>query len=110
MNDTDCRRIVRTRSGGVCEVCGRARATSQHHRRKAGRVSVPSNVLDTCGDGTTGCHGDIEANPDRSRASGWWVDTTDDPATVPVVHAAWPWRVLLDDEGLLTPWHGGTDG
>ena len=107
MNDTACRRIVRVRSGGVCEVCGQARATSQHHRRKVGRVSVPSNVLDTCGDGTTGCHGRIEANPDWARASGWWVDSTEDPAATPVVLAAWPgWRVLLDDEGLIVPFHG----
>jgi hypothetical protein len=79
-----CRRIVSERSGGVCEVCGGARATNKHHRVKAGRVWRPSNVLDVCGSGTTGCHGRIESYPDASKEQGWWLLPVQDPARAPV--------------------------
>lgn len=99
MNETACRRIVAARSNGACEVCDRARATNMHHRRKAGRVWTPSNVLHVCGMGNAaGCHGHIETNPAAAKEMGWWLEPHQDPATVPV----WLARrglVLLGDDG-----------
>lgn len=80
------RAMVRERSGGVCEVCGTARATNYQHRKnrsQAGEWSVV-NGLDVCGSGTTGCHGWIHANPTKSYERGWMVHSWDDPANVPV--------------------------
>lgn len=104
VNETTCRRIVRERSEGDCEiripvVC-LGRATNFQHRknRSQGGAWVPSNGLDVCGSGTTGCHGWIHANPAEAYARGWSVKSTDDPAVVPSTH--WRWGpVLLDDLG-----------
>lgn len=72
---------------------------------------MPSNVVDVCGSGTTGCHGEIEANPDAARVDGWWVDAHQDPREVPIKLYVWPsWRVLLDDEGMVTPVHEDESG
>ena len=54
------KRIIRARSKGVCEGCGKAPATEMHHRqyRSRGGLSVASNGLWLCGWGNhTGCHG-----------------------------------------------------
>lgn len=109
-----CREIVRARSGGFCElaideVC-HGRAVNMHHRVKKGRVWRPSNVLDACGSGTTGCHGYVEANPRWANEEGLWLRSEDgDPAQV-AAHIRWvgqrSWWVL-DDLGMLT-WDGGT--
>jgi hypothetical protein len=85
MSENHCRDIVAQRSGGQCEaaidhVCTRT-ASSMHHRRKAGRVWAPSNVLHLCGSGTTGCHGWIEAHPEAAHALGLWLWNHEDPAT-----------------------------
>lgn len=101
------RAIVYERAGGRCEaaVPGVCLGTidSVHHRRKAGRVWNPANLLAVCGDGTTGCHGWIEHHPDKAREDGLWVDSTDDPLEVSV-HMRWEnaraWW-FLDDEGIL---------
>jgi hypothetical protein len=105
VNETKCRTIVAARSGGVCEVCGARRADSMHHRVKRGRGGpwTPSNILHTCGSGTTGCHGRIEAHPAIAADFGYDLPTGEVPTTVPVwlrnVHG-WAWW-LLDDEGCL---------
>lgn len=114
MNERLARQIVRARSGGRCEVrvpgvC-QGRATNWHHRRNrsAGGRWVPSNGLDLCGTGTTGCHGYITEHPAESAENGWTVRSWNDPVHVPAlihttsfVHAL----VLLDDDGCFTPYH-----
>lgn len=77
------RKVARARSEGLCEVCAGHPAQSMHHRRKAGRVWTPENLLHICGDGTTGCHGWIEAHPLKAQQQGWWVPSHKDPAKTP---------------------------
>lgn len=113
MPETRCRELVRARSGGFCEiaipgVC-EGRAVSMHHRFKEGQGGGwdPANILDTCGDGTTGCHGWVEANPTDAELRGLWIHGNDDPALTPVQLA---WRgiygwFLLDHAGGLR-WPG----
>ena len=98
------RRLVRARSGGMCEVCGRRPATNWHHRvarSQGGRWSA-ANGLDVCGSGTTGCHGMITVNPAMAKEakSGWSVYPTQDPAAVPV-RLAGRGLVLLSDDGKI---------
>lgn len=103
MNETTCREIVRIRSGGVCEVCGKHRAESMHHRknRSQGGKWTPGNILHTCGDGTRGCHGWITEHPALAHSSGHAVKSFEDPLDVPaVLHHG---LVLLDDNGYCTP-------
>lgn len=96
------RRLVRERSGGVCESCGAARATNFQHRKGRGQGGPWSaaNGFDVCGSGTTGCHGYMHAHPAESYERGWSVRSHDDPAAVPV-QTARGW-FLLDDDGGLT--------
>lgn len=116
MIEAEARRIVRERSEGICEIvvpgiCLK-RAAGVHHRlkRSHGGAWAPSNLLDACGSGTTGCHGYTEAHPAWARDEGLWLMTGDgDPRDVSV-HMRWmnakSWW-LLDDEGILEHDLGG---
>jgi len=48
---------------------------SRHHRRlkRQGGTSELDNLVLACGSGTSGCHGWIHRNPQRSRTLGWLV-------------------------------------
>lgn len=47
---------------GFCEVCGGPAATLHHALPKSlGGDDCRENLAPVCGDGTTGCHGDLEA-------------------------------------------------
>lgn len=104
MNEQAARRIVRQRSGGVCEtriagVC-RGRAAEWHHRknRSQGGKWAPSNGLHLC----SGCHLYITTHPAAAREKGWAVPSHADPAQTPV--EVWLWGhfqapALLDDDG-----------
>jgi hypothetical protein len=101
------RRVVRERSGGLCEVqipgiC-EGRATNYQHRVNRSQLGgyAPSAALDACGSGTTGCHGRITGNPEEAYRNGWSVRSWDNPLTCPVLYRG-EW-VLLDDAGGLTP-------
>jgi hypothetical protein len=99
------RKLVRARSGGVCEGCGQAPATNYSHRigRGVGGRWCPSNALDLCGSGITGCHGYVGARPKAARDErGWRLRSTDDPLTFPVLHAVHG-LVLLDADGGFRP-------
>lgn len=111
------RLLVLTRDGWACQVCGRNLARevldgfgySLQHRRARGMggskrpdTNAPSNLLTTCGTGTTGCHGLIEANPIPAAGRGWRLGQTQTPADEPVRTHSHGW-VLLDDQGGLTP-------
>lgn len=103
------RRTVRGRSGGVCEACGRARATEQHHRlyRSRGGADVVSNLLDLCGWGNhSGCHGVAHTRTGELR--GLSIRSGGDPLRVRVEHALFG-VVLLDDKGGWSPVPSGTD-
>lgn len=101
--EKEARRLVRERSGGICEICGEQKATNFQHR-KARSHSGPwsaSNGLDVCGMGNAfGCHGYLHQNPDTACENGWSVKSWDDETTIPVqtVHGL----VLLDNEGGWT--------
>lgn len=96
-NEAKCRDLTHARSLGFCEirvphVC-LGRATSKHHRFKPGRVWLPANVVDACGDGTTGCHGWIEANPTLAHERGLWLFANELPAATPAILT---WRGVTD--------------
>jgi hypothetical protein len=101
-DEKTARRLVRERSGDVCEVCGASRATNFQHRvnRSQGGQWSASNGLHVCGSGTTGCHGRIHHSPEEAYALGWSVKGAFDPAETPV-RTCYGW-VLLDDEGGRT--------
>ncbi|MFC3454052.1 hypothetical protein [Amycolatopsis speibonae] len=109
MSETECRDIVKERSGGGCEIriegwC-QGQAREFQHRLPAGRggLYVPSNGLAVCGHGNAdGCHGFIHRNPKVATANGWTVESGVDPALKPV--EIWMWGHmkacgLLDDDG-----------
>lgn len=101
--ERNTRKIVKARSGEVCEVCGKAPFTQMHHRKKAGRVWSPSNVLAVCGLGNySGCHAHIELNPTASKQQGWWLVQIQVPEDEPVWLAG-RGRVFLHDDGSITP-------
>lgn len=108
MSQAEARRLVRERSGGMCEVCGAARATNYQHRKGKAHCSplelwIPSNGLDVCGHGnTSGCHGLIHQNPTAAIANGWTVPSWGDPRTAPVYRLSQ--RVLLHDDGSFEPY------
>lgn len=100
------RDLVLERDRHVCVICGRGgEGLNLHHRRLRQHGSeaerhLPSNLITVCGSGTTGCHGEIHADPRASYARGWMVHSYSDPLTTPVdtCHG----RLLLDDEGGFT--------
>lgn len=97
-NEKLAREIVYERSGLVCEVCGRARATDWSHRkpRSQGGLWCPTNGLHTCHPH----HMLFHRHPEKSRAMGWFVSSSDDPAAAPVYtrHG----RVLLHENGAMS--------
>lgn len=104
MNERLARRLVRERSGGICEVCAIAYATNFHHRknRSQGGRWTPENGLDVCGSGSTGCHGFITANPKLSYEYGWAVRSRMNPELVAVRLAGRGWT-FLDSTGAYLP-------
>jgi hypothetical protein len=98
------RRIVAQRSAGRCERCGLPGPTTVHHRvkRRRGGTWAPANLLALCGDGTTGCHGWVEAHPLNAQAHGLDLPTGTDPTTAEAylwtVNGA-AWWLLTDDGG-----------
>jgi hypothetical protein len=103
------RRIVRERSGGLCELAlpdlCLGRAAGVHHRIKRGQGGTwaPSNLLDACGSGTMGCHGWVEAHPKDANAIGLWLHANDDSLLVPAMvrWAGQRSRWFLEDDGTL---------
>lgn len=111
------RRIVRERSGGLCELAlpdlCMGRAAGAHHRknRSQGGTWSPSNLLDACGSGTTGCHGWVTTNPTKANELGLALKSYQDPLEVPAM-MRWGWqrsRWFLTDDGSLR-WDDTCDG
>lgn len=105
--------IVRGRSHGLCELCGRRPGLQTHHRQPRGMggvsgvglaVNLPSALLRLCLE----CHAAIESERDAARDLGLLVPRPDVPGEAPV----WlrpiygPGWYLLDDEGSYG-WHHG---
>lgn len=112
MNEKQARAIVYERSNGICEVmvpgvC-RGRATNYQHRKNRSQCSrgerwMPENGLHVCGTGTTGCHGWIHANPEKSYANGWMVKAALDPRQVPVRYRGQAKPQMLESDGTVRP-------
>jgi hypothetical protein len=131
VNQRKCREIISKRSlipemdwtARRCERCGAPEGQSLrnrvtlHHRRKRSQLPrerwwEPSNCVILCGDGTWGCHGWVEHNPDAARDEGFHVRSFEEAREVPI--RLWhhsDFLVYLDDEGgfdLQPP--GGDNG
>lgn len=85
---------VLARDAFRCVRCGapaqgeRGRDWSLQHRKKrsAGVDNRPCNLITLCGDGVSGCHGWVEANPARAAYEGGWaVSRYADPEREPVL-------------------------
>lgn len=108
------RDLVMERDGFCCAFCGRQLLTgprSLQHRqargmggRPAGDANRPPNLLLLCGSATTpgGCHSWAESRAEEARVAGLWVPSWENPADVPVLHAAYG-PVLLTDDGSVEP-------
>lgn len=101
MGERTARKIVRARSGGVCELCQKQRATDVHHRknRSQGGLWEPQNLLHLCHDE----HMRITTSPALSYERGWSVRSGHDPATQPVWLAGHGWSLLRAD-GSVAPY------
>lgn len=103
--------VVTDRDNASCVACGfgvsgiRGVDYSYHHRkrRSQGGENTPPTLILACGHGTAGCHGLIHARPEWARGHGWLVRHNDDPATVPMDHAAYGGQVLLTLDGRAVP-------
>lgn len=97
------RKMVRARSGGICEVCFAAPATDQHHRKyrsRSGEHTV-ENLLDLCGPGNAfGCHGDAHGTEPLEGVSvnGWHVTPLADVTFVDKLGRRWK----LNTDGTKT--------
>jgi hypothetical protein len=95
------------RDRGRCVPCGnklygrRGVEWSVSHRklRSQGGDNRLSNLMLSCGNGTSGCEGMIHAHPQRARDAGWMVSRELDPAVIPVEHSRHGHVLLLDDGG-----------
>lgn len=102
-------RLCETRIQGVC--LGRGMNFQHRKNRSQGGLWLPSNGLDVCGSGTTGCHGYITEHPAEATEKGWTVQSWAEPAEVPVlihtIHYGHDY-VLLDDDACyaLAPARG----
>ncbi|MFG1846710.1 HNH endonuclease [Micromonospora carbonacea] len=98
------------RDGGRCVRCGgvltgvRGLDFSVQHRRARGAggttrsdTNQAHNLIVLCGSATTGCHHHVERHRAEAREFGWAIRQADDPAAMPVLHAAHGWVLLTVD-------------
>lgn len=96
--EATARRLLRTRSGGLCEGCARAEASEWAHRvRRNVGPWCPTNGLDLC----RACHSWAHLHPRGARLKGWLLRATDDPGLEPVFMARWGYVLLTHDGGLI---------
>lgn len=89
------RRLVRQRSGGLCEVCARERATDWSHRvrRSQGGPWCPANGLHVCRKD----HRRIDSGLSAMNTLGWHLTRNQDPLATPVFLARRGWVLLRPD-------------
>lgn len=94
------RKLLRLRSAGLCEMCGRRPATDAHHRRNRsqGGTWEITNLLHLCHQD----HMAVTVNPALACSRGWSVRSTDIPADVPVWLAGRGFTYLTADGGTTT--------
>lgn len=100
LEERRARKLLRARSGGVCEICQREPATDAHHRvnrSQGGRWEI-TNLLHLC----RREHQHVTVNPAVAYERGWSVRSTSDPASVPVFLAGRGWSLLRPD-GSVAP-------
>lgn len=98
--EKDCREVVKNRSGGLCEICGKRSATDMAHRVGAGQNGkwMPANILHAC----RFCHSYNHDNPKNSYDHGWHLQSHLNPLKEPVLlveNGVKKW-FLLDNKGL----------
>lgn len=94
-------RIMKARSGGRCEGCGKVDRVEAHHRlyRSRGGLGGAGNGALLCGFGnSSGCHG--KAHSAAGEGLGWSVRRGFDAEQIPMIHARFG-VVLLTDSGLV---------
>jgi len=105
----ETRFIVFARAGYRCERCFEKLhgvfGASVHHRRprmmggsRNEQLHEPANLIVLCGSGTSGCHGWVESNRDRSRDHGYLIHKVADADKIPFRDDKGIWY-LLDNEG-----------
>lgn len=110
--DRSVREIVDERDDWTCACCGNSvygRPFSRQHRVARGMggtsdpaLNLPSNLILLCGSATSpgGCHLACEQREERMHELGFWLNSWENPAVVPVAHASYGWVLLLDDGGV----------
>lgn len=97
------RKLLRSRSGGRCEIGGTCPAQEAHHRqnRSQGGTWDVVNLLHLC----HAHHLHVTTNPAAARQQGWAVLSTDDPARTPAWLAGRGFTYLRPD-GAISPTEG----
>lgn len=109
MSESGYENPIHKRDGWRCVMHG-DRAATVHHRNHRHRDGRPSVRISTCGSGTTGAHGWIEAHPRLAglgleHGPGWTISRHAlFPSLIPVWYEHGPlgqgWYLLDDDYGF----------
>lgn len=101
---------VRTRDGHYCVRCGSSvldTPSSIHHRKPRGMGGTNNplsydlrNLVRLCGTGTTGCHGEIEANRAQALEDGWLIQSFAELGK-PMVRTDGMWLVLDGEDATI---------
>lgn len=106
----ETRFVVFARADYRCERCFKRLhgvfGHSVHHRRPRmmggsnnPELHKPANLIVLCGSGTSGCHGWVESNRNRSREHGYLIHRVESAQEIPFRDDAGVWY-LLDNEGF----------
>ena len=106
----ESKHVALQRQGWHCMRCGRnlhdpsalagqAAASHRQLRRRADPTvrDLPSNIVELCGSGTTGCHGWTHAHPAEAERFGYIIPSWRDPLNAPIRDWNGDWWWLLDD-------------
>jgi hypothetical protein len=107
--DQKTRGLVLARDDFQCVACGKTVGGAftwwslQHRKaRGVGGDNNPVNLIALCGSATSeGCHRRCEDRDPDMRACGYWVESWENPALVPVLYFSQGIRAFLTAEGGL---------